>query len=211
MRISNKYKFIFLSNPKTGSESLRKMLDPYTDIYSNNINHHYNIEKTISLLNTKDLDYKNYFIFGFIRNPWERAVSYYVYSKPDDKCRGYWENNYNEDKQYIYNFNDWVKYHIDNNRPFYGLPSIKDFFYINNNICVDKIYKIEDIKDTITNINNKLNINISKIEYINKTDRKHYSLYYNYYSYEIIKNLLEFDIKYGDYKFDDMNITSIIA
>ncbi len=32
MRISHRHRFVFFSNPKTGSESVRSLLDPYSDI-----------------------------------------------------------------------------------------------------------------------------------------------------------------------------------
>ena len=31
MQISHRYQFIFFSNPKTGSETVRKILEPYSD------------------------------------------------------------------------------------------------------------------------------------------------------------------------------------
>ena len=32
MRISHQHKFILFCNPKTGSDSLREMFDPYSDV-----------------------------------------------------------------------------------------------------------------------------------------------------------------------------------
>ena len=86
MRISHRHKFIFFSNPKTGSESVRKLLDPYADIrgvpfwetspampfYA-----HISPREVRDLFVQRGWDYDSYFKFTFIRNPWARLVSLY--------------------------------------------------------------------------------------------------------------------------------------
>ena len=54
MRISHKYKFIFISIPKTGSTSVRSILDPYSDIISVNDKNSPYKHHTTSIDPTKD-------------------------------------------------------------------------------------------------------------------------------------------------------------
>ena len=211
MRISFKYKFIFISNPKTGSESMREMLNPFTDIYSNTTDyyHHTNCIKLKYILEKKKYIYEDFFIFGFIRNPWDRAVSYYLYCKPDDKCNAFWIENYNENKKFIYNFNEWIRYHIEKKKKIYGLINIYDFFGDENGkLITNKIYKMEEMDKAIKDINKKCNINIKNMIHINKSsiNKKHYSFYYNKESYLFIKELMKKDIDYGNYSFENLNI-----
>jgi hypothetical protein len=87
MRISHKYKFIFFANPKTGSETVRKILDPYADIRPeydfpivSSSNPYYSHMPPIELKKvflTKGLNFEEYFKFTMVRNPWARLVSLY--------------------------------------------------------------------------------------------------------------------------------------
>ena len=87
MRISHQYKFILFCNPKTGSESFREMLDPYSDLRVNN-----NVREQgenlpfythISPLETKEIfnelgwEYDSYLKIICTRNPFNRLVSLY--------------------------------------------------------------------------------------------------------------------------------------
>jgi hypothetical protein len=87
MRISHKYKFVFFANPKTGSETVRKILDLYLDNkteYDSSIvspsNSLYNHMPPVELKNiflTQSLNFDEYFKFTMVRNPWARLVSLY--------------------------------------------------------------------------------------------------------------------------------------
>lgn len=86
MRISHRHHFIFFSNPKTGSESVRSLLDPYSDIRgvpmwemdgSNPFYSHIRPVEVRDEFRTRDWDFDAYFKFSFVRNPWARLVSLY--------------------------------------------------------------------------------------------------------------------------------------
>ena len=86
MRISHRHKFIFFSNPKTGSESVRALLDPYSDISgvpmwkldgSTPFYSHIRPVEVREEFERVGWDFDAYFKFSFVRNPWSRAVSLY--------------------------------------------------------------------------------------------------------------------------------------
>ena len=66
MIINHEYKFVFIHVPKAGGCSIRGVLEGYTERNQ--------FHKTI-----RDIpeECKEYFKFGFVRNPWDRMVSLY--------------------------------------------------------------------------------------------------------------------------------------
>jgi hypothetical protein len=86
MRLSHRYRFIFFSNPKTGSESVRLLLDAYSDIKgvpylqrtpANPFYSHITPRETRDIFETYGWDFESYFKLTFVRNPWARLVSLY--------------------------------------------------------------------------------------------------------------------------------------
>jgi len=88
MRISHRHRFVFFSSPKTGSESVRALLDPLSDIrdvpfaltrpdfpfYS-----HIRPIEMRAAFSRFGWKYDDYYRFVFVRNPWLRLVSLYRY------------------------------------------------------------------------------------------------------------------------------------
>jgi len=71
--INHKKKFIFLHIPKTGGVSIGQTLNQLSDVYTpyEGFNIHYDVFD-------KDL-FKDYFVFTFVRNPWDRFYSLYKF------------------------------------------------------------------------------------------------------------------------------------
>ena len=72
MRISHKYKFIFIAIPKTGSTVIRNHLDSYSDVNGNSNNtspfyHHVKADTLKSYFVENKLDWSSYFKFSFLR------------------------------------------------------------------------------------------------------------------------------------------------
>ena len=94
MRASLKYKFIFLSNPRCASRSIRKMLDEHSEIKSVHISertasqtfyHHIRAQEAKEHFEARGLRWDDFFSFCVVRNPWTRVpslFSWYKYHNP---------------------------------------------------------------------------------------------------------------------------------
>ncbi len=86
MRISHRHRFVFFANPKTGSRSVRRILDPYAEIHGLPghevtrdfpfYNHMRPVEAR-EVFRERGWDFEDYFKFVMVRNPWSRLVSLY--------------------------------------------------------------------------------------------------------------------------------------
>ena len=103
-------------------------------------------------------DFDRYFKFGFIRNPWSRAVSFY-------KFHGH---------QHLMSFEKFVVTKlpqlIREERWFYG-PQY-DFFYINGQNKVDFIGKFEHLQDDFAKVCEALEIPVQSLPHKNKSAQK---------------------------------------
>ena len=86
MRISHTHKFIFLALPRTGSTTVRQVLDQYSDIKSVRNSdktdefpfyHHIPATELKGIFQQKDWKWEDYNRFCVVRNPWDRMVSLY--------------------------------------------------------------------------------------------------------------------------------------
>ena len=158
MRISHKHKFIFYCNPKTGSDSFREMLNPYSDIKVNN-NSKTQGEKNpfythISPIETKKIfknlgwDYDDYYKVVCTRNPYNKLVSLYemIYKRYPNFLRpGFkkWVINtkINKSGGGGKHHQKWRKYGT------YALENfIKDEY---GKLLVDKVIRLEDFSEEV--------------------------------------------------------------
>lgn len=230
MRLDIKSKILFLSNPKTGSISVRDVLDNNYNYncyqhneYLDNLHReglcpdYYNDSHTNAihmknvLSNIYNLDINDFFSFAFIRNPWDRIVSAYSYQKRDKNGIEWYDNNYDINTACTYPFSDFIK-NITTEKLWNscGVPSLENFCFDNNNCIVKKIYKIEDFKlcQLEKDISDFLNkpfkfTNINELPTLNTSDRKKY--YNEYYTenwmIEKVREIYKSDIEFGNYDF----------
>ena len=86
MRISHHHRFIFFSNPRTGSTSLRSFLDPLSDFHGaiyplppvQPFHDHMRPIDTRRAFQDRGWDFDGYYKFVFVRNPWARLASLYA-------------------------------------------------------------------------------------------------------------------------------------
>lgn len=97
MRISHRHHFVFFSFPKTGSESVRRALNPLSDVigraeqkvreapHSGLIPNHISPPDLRTIFAAQNWEFDKYFRFVFVRNPWSRLVSLYRMIQSEDE------------------------------------------------------------------------------------------------------------------------------
>lgn len=84
MRISHARRFVFIAYPRTGSTSVGRLLDPYSDLQGGHIGaataahpffDHITARELGPIFRQRGWDWGAYRHFCFVRNPFERAVS----------------------------------------------------------------------------------------------------------------------------------------
>ncbi|MEP2651766.1 MAG: hypothetical protein ABJH06_07195 [Paraglaciecola sp.] len=111
MRISHKNKFIWISKPKTGSTSYRKLLDPYSDVrsvHSGPFKHHITLKELKRTFEENDWVFEDYYKIVACRNPWSLILSLYTYSKTDINGVKFWENNHQYSPVELMSFSEWI-------------------------------------------------------------------------------------------------------
>jgi hypothetical protein len=194
MIISKKHSFIYIAVPKTGSTSIElalRQLDDKTLLhYGKNKKaleaEDDNIPKHIGAVDLKKEvnKYYEYFRFGFVRNPWERVVSW-VREEGFPLRSGF----LNKD-----NFETY---------PNFFWKQSSDFLYDGDKCLVDFIGKVENMQEDFNTICDKIGIPQLELEYHNKTKHKHYTEYYDDESIELVAKAYKKDIDLFGYKFGD--------
>jgi chondroitin 4-sulfotransferase 11 len=218
MLLSNEHKFFFMHIPKTGGTSIRNALNqliqapqPYTER---------DMERkhmSAFLLRDKIYDWDNLWKFTFIRNPYDRMVSYYTFYRMPRKV----PYLHSTRKAAIeMSFPEWVRWlkqkefvrlgdHPPRKIPMWRRPQV-DFIYNNGIKLVDHICRYETLEDDYNYIANKLKLNQDPsiwkhhkvLRHDNRSNRlEDFRLYYDDESRSIVKWWFMRDIKEFNYMF----------
>jgi hypothetical protein len=219
--LSDRYRFLFLVNPKTASTSMRRCLRRHvpdsvflqervaalgvTVDYQFNP-HHNNARITQALCGSLGKRYHDYFSFVMIRNPWAKMVSRYFYERPDKNRVRFFEPNYDEASAFHYSFDDWITF--VNPRGY----RIEEFaFEKGRRQIVNKIYPVETFSfaalcQDINEFNEGAAVPrfalAEELPVTNTTRHAHYSTYYSRDSVETVRQMFRKDIELGGYRFD---------
>ena len=192
MLISHKHKFITINIPKTGSTSVNRVLRSH--IHNNDVDicmlrksgmRHATYEQCIA----KFPNCKNYFTFSFVRNPWDRMVSFWFFKK-------YNAINKIDESLTFKSFLTGDSY-LDNNQ------WLNQTCYIKNFENKSFIGRFENLQEDFDITCDKIGIPRQQLPHKNKTDHKHYVEYYEDETREIIYKKCKSDIKMFGYKFGE--------
>jgi hypothetical protein len=193
MLISHKHKFIAIDVPKTGTTSINAVLDgtnraDFTAVDSVKIGmRHATYNECIA----KFPNCKNYFRFAFIRNPWDRLLSFYFFKKHNDRVKISKDMSF---KDYLKSssFLDQFKYEAKN-----------QFSYVDGFGEFSFIGRFENLQQDFNAICDKIKIPTPRLPHLNKTTHTHYTEYYDDETREIVAKKYAQDIEYFGYKFGE--------
>ena len=191
--ISKKLNCIYIHIPKTGGMSIESILGE--DIKSLH-------KKSIKVKHgtPSEWEYPNYwenfYTFTFVRNPWDRIVSSYMFNLKMSDRNSKQHDRIKIKKYGIDGFNEYVINDLENTKSRHFLP----YSHWVSGYKYDFIGKIENFKNDMSIVCNKLGINFVNT-HINKSKREEYTKYYNDQSKDVIANIYKDDIINFNYSF----------
>ena len=221
MIINNTYKFIFIHIAKSGGTTITGFFSKFSNgidieiggttfgelvqplwVERFHIGKHTGINGLINILGRNIIN--KYFIFTFVRNPYDRFLSAYNFMikvSNDINCKWIDDKSRNLFKKYS-DIKIFANELINDNRLF-NIPQVHlcflqqyKFISSSNEICTNFIGKIENLEEDLNIILNKLHINYifdNKIQKLNVNKNKPYT--YDEETLKIVKELYRDDFK----------------
>ena len=207
MIISHQHQFIFFAVPKTGTHSVRQALRPqlgdadeeqvglfverwFKQPELRAIGHgHVSARQLKPILG--DAVFNRYFKFAFVRNPWDRFVSYCAFIS---RKTGRFENDPHA----------FMRQMIDSPPPLQHLlyqPQNELLCGENGELAMDFVGRVEHMQRDIDVICARLNFAPQPLEKINRSEHRPYTDYYNADLRDLVGHKYRRDIELFDYRF----------
>jgi hypothetical protein len=230
MIISHTHKFIFIKSLKTAGTSIEAALSnqcggndvvvPINDFGHNrdtdgqfvhramNADDYYRkIGQHVDAPTIKSREpaevWDSYFKFSIVRNPWDRALSYFFWDKrqepsirPQKRFYHYLGVPFDEFEIIKDQFSDYIKRRtLENNDRFY---------IIDSKPCVDFVIRYEHLEEDFTEVCKRVGIPASSIPHLKTGIRKksrHFTEYYDEITRDIVAELHSSDLRFFGYEF----------
>lgn len=203
MIVSHSRKFIFVSNPKTGSTSIDFALAKFNDepllneIVEDGLYTQRHMPAQILKETISDRVWKEYFKFSFVRNPWDWFISQHFYNlnKNGVTC----DLNAKLEKQQVFETFDFMKSY----RGKKNAESAYQYSFLcddENKVLFDYIGHFEKLNDDFQAIQSIIKTDVT-LPHLNASRHRHYQYYFNDETRTIIANLYKVDIDLFRYVF----------
>ncbi len=213
--ISHEHKCIFIHIPKTAGTSINAFFHPektfdnsvpdYDSLYGWCPERKIYLQHATSrqLVDTNLIspeDWSTYYKFTFVRNPWDRAYSDYLWFQKYSGVKGTF-------KEYIYEKGEFEPILKDNSTSRYRgdhvMPQIS-FFDFSGKYSLDYVGRFEHFSDDIGKILSCIEVSKSFKTHANKSNRKKdYSAFYTNSMKKLVTQKYQDDIKALNYSFED--------
>ena len=200
--ISTRKKFIFIHIPKTGGNAIQRSLLPYADdqlstdnpyqdgIHRFGLTNRLGLEKHAALTAYKKAlpkeSFDNFYKFSCIRNPWERAISYYF---SPHRGKVVWDKD-----RFIEIIGE--------------MPSVSHYIKLPGSqnqapdSDIDFLMRFEHLERDFEAVCSHLDIATPPLPKLNVSSKRHYAHYYDAALVRRIEEIFSDEISFGNYKFD---------
>lgn len=184
---------IFIHNHRTGGTTIGNLLREEMGNKLKFVSQHGNAKgPEVSLLDK----HPDYLAFGFVRNPWDRLLSWFHYLNRDLIKQPI-------DNSVRMKFEIFLKDLVQTNEadPVFHLNQLNYFTDARGNLRVQKIGRFESFESDINRFFTALGFELYEIPTLNDTAPKNYHDYYSDEARAIVARACRGDVAYFDYKF----------
>ncbi len=215
--ISHEHRCIFIHIPKNGGASIEKLIwsdmearsedelwmgykTPHHNAYQTGALQHLFATNIIRAVGLKT--YQEYFSFSMVRNPWDKAISQFLYLQKRHDLRSFLDvPRHVSFKSYLEKIQE--KPHV------HWQPQYLFLTDDQGEIIVDYIGRFEDYASSVAHILGRLDIAKSEeLPHLNRSSRSPYYHYYDDESREMVAEIYARDIQLFDYSFDQKSFES---
>lgn len=182
--VSRERKFIYMKAPRTsGTSILRRVLQTQVP----GLIHHKDAPEPFAEWRSRidDEQLAEYYIFSFVRNPWDRFVSIACYFKLPIERLALEFDRLRQDEP--------LRSH---SLPQYGYSHCHGIRF------ADSIGRFENLQSDFNRICKRIGLKPSSLPHVNRTTHEHYSRYYDLRTKEVVTNLYAQDIRTFAYQFE---------
>jgi hypothetical protein len=198
--ISDSRKVAFVHIQKTGGSTVARLLRAnIPDIYMVGERHEF------AMRGVKELeDWDEYFKFAFVRNPWERLVSWYsmvtTFRKAGNELWQYVHDNCSNFEEFIHNCTDEVEIRkgVHYSFAYNQLDYVTDE---DGDLIVDFIGRFESFDKDVCKVFDRIGVEIEAVPHWNHSRHTHHSAFYTPETERIVRERFEKDIEYFGYEF----------
>lgn len=200
-------KFVFVSIPKNASQSIFNMFSIKLKDHSSTSDYGiFDNHCRAALLKSRYNDYDSRFKFCFVRNPYERLVSWFNYHKNGMKLPLYkrftFEQWVKADFPHHWGLQNGTRYRREKRSP---LDQYQFIYDDNDNLLVDFIGHMETFDEDFKYICSKVDYKPNKIEHKNKSTKSDWKSYYTGETFALTQKRFAKDIKLFGYQ--DVTLT----
>lgn len=222
MLVSHGRKLVFVHIQKTGGDTVSRLIrESIPDIFCFKAKHEFAVKAAAELGR-----WNEYFKFAFVRNPWDRLVSWYSMIRDAETIR--WHQILTNQRRRSHfrqtRENRLWRYVLDNSSTFeefiinctdeievyegvYYSFAYNQLDYIadsNDDLLVDFIGRFESFGSDLYKVYDRLGLELGSIPHENRSVRGHYSTFYTPETETIVRERFQRDIEYFGYKFENV-------